>query len=92
MKSHQSTTSIDLIGGPFDGHSQPVAMALSDMARVIALPVNRNILGMLVGKFNSVPLPVRVAALYSRDKWNRRRYGFIGFCRPEDVEMSCREM
>lgn len=89
--AYSVTTSVYLVGGPFDGHWQPVALALSEMARVIALPVNRNVVRMLGGRNSIRPQPIRVAALYRRDELERHRYSFLCFCRPEDIEMECGE-
>lgn len=89
---NQQLTSIVLDGGPFDGHRQSVALSLYEMCRVIALPVNRNILRMLDGQVPSAPRPVRVAALYSRDQDESHHYAFLGFCRPEDVAMDRKEL
>ena len=84
---HHASAPIHFNGGPFDGHCQIVSLTPEQCCRVIALPVNHNILRLVGGQPVSALLPVRVAALYARDQDRVEHYDFLGYCRPEEVQM-----
>jgi len=41
---------VAFVGGPFDGHLQPVRIRTSDLRRIAILPISRNVLRCLHGK------------------------------------------
>ena len=48
--SEQHSSTIEFVGGPFDGHRQAFAFSHEELSEVVMLPVNRNMLRMVKGQ------------------------------------------
>jgi hypothetical protein len=58
---------VQFLGGPFDGHVQAVRLPRGSLAKLVALPVSREIFQMLSGNRPAPHTPVTSEALYQLD-------------------------
>jgi hypothetical protein len=79
-------TSVEFIGGPFDGHVQPVDPTSDESWLIVALPVNENVMRMLNGDLPRKVSPARTIALYAKCP-DSLHYGFLGSYRAADLEL-----
>jgi hypothetical protein len=60
----QATHLIEFVGGPFDGHVQPLSLETRSLVAVALLPVSRTVFGWLEGKSTPVGTRVTSVAVY----------------------------
>lgn len=78
---------VEFVGGPFDGHSQQVTTAESELASTVALPVNDNVFRMLEGRLRGPVRPSRTVALYELYHDQGWRYYFLGSRLPQELHL-----
>jgi hypothetical protein len=59
---------VQFLGGPFDGHVQAVRLPPNCLAKLVALPVSREIFQMLAGQRPAPRTPVTSEALYQLEE------------------------
>lgn len=67
---------LSFIGGPFDGHRQPIDCAQDELQELVAFPVNENVLRLLAGVARGAERPVRSMAIYRLE--GQSHYRFVG--------------
>ena len=60
----QQLIDIEFFGGPFDGYQQSFDATTGNLAKRVALPINKNVLLMLDGKDRGRKLPALKIAVY----------------------------
>jgi hypothetical protein len=76
---------LEFIGGPLDGHCQPVVADHDELILTAAIPVNENVFRMLDGQPRGPARPSRTFALYELHKEHGYRYCFLGFRTAADL-------
>ena len=84
---NQSLTTVELIGGPFDGLALVLSPAWDDLAPTVALPVNDNVFCMLDGRVAGPARPCRSVALYELRQPEDRRYHYLCSRRAEELNL-----
>ena len=80
---------IEFIGGPFDGHLQDISLAPGELAEMVLLPVNENMLRMVQGQHRgpkAVPTSVAMYSLEQHEGRWRYRYGWAAS--PDALQLS----
>ena len=72
---------VSFVGGPFDGHCQPVALKAEEMQPVALFPISRDIFRLFDGKATQLRAAVTSTAVYRADSADARRV----LVRPADV-------
>lgn len=74
---------VEFIGGPLDGHRQP--MTAKAQVEAFAIPVNENVHRMLVGAKHANALPTSSIAIYElRKRDGQYRYDFVEAKSPKE--------
>ncbi|MGE0758976.1 MAG: hypothetical protein AB7O38_18300 [Pirellulaceae bacterium] len=76
---------LEFIGGPLDGHCQPIVAADDELIVTAAIPVNENVFRMLDGKPRGPARPSKTFALYELRRSPGPRYLFLGFRTAADL-------
>lgn len=78
---------VTFIGGPFDGHCQPVSLSASELLPVAMLPVKRSTFRLLDGQATHLDDPVTSVAVYQLDLSDELcRYQFVRSLDPEAAQ------
>lgn len=78
MKNTKRTeTTVEFIGGPFDGHRQSVNSPLHGNGGRLALPVNENVFRMLAGKDVGPARRTPTVAVYELNAEDDCQYQFV---------------
>lgn len=81
---------LSFVGGPFDGHDQPLDVEREELQEVVAFPVNENVLRLLSGSARGAQRPVRSMAVYRLD--GPRCYRFVGAWPPRDFHLEAAQL
>jgi len=60
----QATNLIEFVGGPFDGHVQPLSLETRSLVAVALLPVSRTVFAWMEGKSNPFGTRATSIAVY----------------------------
>jgi hypothetical protein len=70
---------VEFIGGPFDGHRQPISIPLTALAAMAAFPISRNIFHLFDGVSREPDAPTTSLAIYELAVVDEQpRYHFLG--------------
>ncbi len=89
MARTRQTTGVEFVGGPFDGHFQSLCLAADELLELVAIPVNGNLVRMLVESNGVGREPPTSIAVYEREKvGSPTRYRFLGATTPSEVQLA----
>ena len=78
---------VEFVGGPLDGHHQPIAAAQEELNHTATFPITRNLFRLLAKRPTGKKHPVTSVALYQLELLaGRPRYVFQGACTPVTVQ------
>ena len=70
---------VDFIGGPFDGHRQPISIPPAALASMAAFPISQNVFRLLNNEASEPDSPTRSLAIYELAIVDEQpRYHFLG--------------
>ena len=82
-----SKCTIEFIGGPFDGHQQPLTIAPGDLATEAVMPVSQDMFRLMEGRTPTRSEPLTSLAVYRReDPADACRYCFVAARSPTQLQ------
>jgi len=79
---------VEFVGGPLDGHKHVAMFPPEELAEIITLPINKNVIGMLHGRSRAAKQHATSAAVYQlRHTHGLWRYLYRGAASAKDSQL-----